>query len=272
MVVAATRRLKHWGWGYEDQALSGEELAAAAKGAREHLGFGADDVEQPVPLEDVELPQSRLAPPASLASICSDDRYDRVSHALGKAYRDVVRGFRASFEPGPPDVVARPTNEDEVAAVLQWCVEAGAAAIPFGGGTSVVGGVEARVGDEYSGVVTIDLREYGPDAGDDRVSQAALIQAGRRSPGLEASAEKEHGLPPVLGRSAAGVATRAISGHFATLRTHVGDSSRSVRAIAERRVGEVSGCRRAPGARSSPDRMLIGSERESSASSPEAWV
>ena len=77
------------------------------------------------------------------------------SHALGKAYRDVVRGFRGEF-PHPPDVVARPREEAEVEHLLSWCADAGAVAIPFGGGTSVVGGVEAR--DIDRPVVTIDLR------------------------------------------------------------------------------------------------------------------
>ncbi|MDX6632040.1 MAG: alkyldihydroxyacetonephosphate synthase, partial [Solirubrobacterales bacterium] len=98
MTPTSVRRLKHWGWGYEDQHLGGEALVDAAKGIVEHLGFGSADVETPVALEDVELAESRLAPPASLASIFSDDRYERLSHGLGKAYRDVVRGFRGQFE------------------------------------------------------------------------------------------------------------------------------------------------------------------------------
>ncbi len=59
---------------------------------------------------------------------------------------DLVRGFRGEFE-NPPDLVARPRDESEIEAVLSWCEAEGAAVIPFGGGTSVVGGVEGRLGD-----------------------------------------------------------------------------------------------------------------------------
>ena len=89
----------------------------------------------------LELAPPRLEPPGSLAHICRTDRYERAAHAYGKSYRDVVRAFRGRFD-NPPDVVAHPADEAEVERVLAWCEEAGAAAIPFGGGTSVVGGVE----------------------------------------------------------------------------------------------------------------------------------
>ncbi|MGH2988869.1 MAG: FAD-binding protein, partial [Solirubrobacterales bacterium] len=112
-------------------------------------------MEEPVPLEAIELPPARLSAPDSLAEIVTDERYERVSHAYGKAYRDVVRAFRGRID-NPPDVVARPRDEGEVEAVLEWCADAGAAAIPFGGGTSVVGGVEARVGDDFAGTVSVD--------------------------------------------------------------------------------------------------------------------
>ena len=156
LVDTATRRRKHWGWGFEDQALTREQLEAAAPGVREQLGFGATEVEVPVPLGAIELPPPRVEPPRSLSHLFRFDPYERVSHALGKAYRDVVRGFRGQIE-HPPDLVALPGDERDVEAVLDWCAEQRLAAIPYGGGTSVVGGVEPRVGDGYAGVVTIDL-------------------------------------------------------------------------------------------------------------------
>src|SRR4030095_4315869 len=104
--------------------------------------------------------------------------------ALGKAYRDVVRGFRGEF-PNPPDLVARPRDEVEVEAVLGWCAAAGAAAIPYGGGTSVVGGVEPRIGDDYAGSVSVDLQALDRVLEVDQVSAAARIQAGALGPALE---------------------------------------------------------------------------------------
>src|SRR5687768_14253493 len=98
MATAATRRRKHWGWGWEDQQPDRAGLEGIAKSIHERLGFEVDRVEEPVPLDEVELPESRLKPPQQFEEMFSDDRHDRISHALGKAYRDVVRGFRGEFE------------------------------------------------------------------------------------------------------------------------------------------------------------------------------
>ncbi len=110
---APPRRRKFWGWGYEDQQPPHAEVEAAAAGIVAHLGFGASDVERPARVEDLDLPEPRLAPPAALEEICSSDPHSRASHALGKAYRDVVRAFRGEIA-HPPDLVATPRDEDEL--------------------------------------------------------------------------------------------------------------------------------------------------------------
>jgi alkyldihydroxyacetonephosphate synthase len=254
------RRRKFWGWGFEDQQPPREEVTAAAAGAREHLGLPAAEVEWPVELDDVELRAPRIEPPASLAHICASDRYERVTHSYGKAYRDLVRARRGSFD-NPPDVVARPADEADVERVLAWCEEAGAAAIPFGGGTSVVGGVEPPPGRP---AVSIDLGGLDRVLEVDPVSRAARIQAGVFGPALEDQL-RDHGytlrhFPQSFEYSTLGgwIATRA-GGHFATLYTHIDDLVESVRAITPRGAWES---RRLPGsgAGPSPDRMLIGSE------------
>lgn len=261
-MAAAERRRKHWGWGYEDQQPDAAGLEAAAKEVRSRLGFG-DAPEQPVPLDAIELPAPRVAPPDSLAAICADDPHSRVSHALGKAYRDIVRGMRGQVE-NPPDLVARPRDEAELEALLAWCADEGIAAIPFGGGTSVVGGIEPRVGDGYAGAVSVDLGALDRVLEVDEVSLAARIQAGALGPALEEQLA-EHGLtlrhfPQSFEYSSLGgwIATRA-GGHFATVLTHIDDLVESVRAITPSGAWES---RRLPGsgAGPSPDRMLIGSE------------
>jgi alkyldihydroxyacetonephosphate synthase len=258
--MGVERRLKHWGWGYEDQTPSKEELRQAAAGIRERLGFGGEP-EEPVPLDRVEIRVSRLKAPASIGGLFTDEHYERVSRALGKAYRDVVRGFRGEFE-NPPDLVAFPRDESEIEAVLSWAEAEGAAVVPFGGGTSVVGGVEARLGERP--VVSLDLRRLDRVLEVDAESLAARIQAGATGPGLEDQL-REHGLtlrhfPQSFEYSTLGgwVATRA-GGHFATLYTHIDDLVESVRAITPRGTWES---RRLPGsgAGPSPDRALIGSE------------
>ena len=261
--AAPRRRRKHWGWGYEDEQPSYDAVCAAAAAMAPVLGFGDSEPERPVPLEEVELPAPRIEPPAELAEVCATDAYERAAHAYGKSYRDVVRAFRGRFD-HPPDAVAHPTDERELEAVLEWCQDANAAVIPFGGGTSVVGGVEARVADRYDGAVAIDLKAMDRVLEVDPVSRAARIQAGATGPGLEEQlAESGHTLrhfPQSFQFSTLGgwIATRA-GGHFATLYTHIDDLVESVRAITP--VGAWES-RRLPGsgAGPSPDRLLIGSE------------
>jgi alkyldihydroxyacetonephosphate synthase len=269
--MGSGRRLKHWGWGYEDQAPTARQLREAGEGIRARFGFGGE-VRKPVPLEEVELRPARLRVPESLGDLFSGERYERVSHALGKAYRDVVRGFHGEFE-NPPDLVAFPREESEIETVLSWAEAEGAAVIPFGGGTSVVGGVEARLGERP--VVAMDLRRLDRVLEVDPVSLAARIEAGATGPRLEQQL-REHGLtlrhfPQSFEYATLGgwIATRA-GGHFATLETHIDDLVESVRAITPRGTWES---RRLPGsgAGPSPDRMLVGSEGILGAIS-EAWV
>jgi alkyldihydroxyacetonephosphate synthase len=257
----AERRRKLWGWGYEDQQPPAAEVAQAGRAAREHLGFGPQEVDPPPRVEDIRLPPPRIEPPAPLAGICRTDPYERASHSYGKAYRDLVRAFRGRFD-HPPDVVAHPRDERELERLLGWCADEGAAAIPFGGGTSVVGGVEPRV--PHDAAVTIDLRLMNRVLEVDPVSRAARIQAGATGPELEEQL-KRHGMtlrhyPQSFELSTLGgwIATRA-GGHYATLHTHIDDFVESVRAITPSGAWES---RRLPasGAGPSPDRMLIGSE------------
>jgi alkyldihydroxyacetonephosphate synthase len=259
----AARRRKHWGWGYEDQQPPAAEVRDAGAGIRSHLGFEPLEVEEPVPIERVELPAPRLEPPDSLAGLCSTDTHDRATHSYGRSYRDIVRAFRGRFD-HPVDVVARPGDERELDELLEWCADARAAAIPYGGGTSVVGGVEPAVGENYAGAVSLDLSQLDRVLEVDQVSRAALIQAGAAGPVLEDQL-REYGLtlrhfPQSFEYSTLGgwIATRA-GGHFATLYTHIDDLVESVRALTPSGVWES---RRLPGsgAGPSPDRLLIGSE------------
>ncbi|MEX2413725.1 MAG: FAD-binding oxidoreductase [Thermoleophilaceae bacterium] len=266
--------LKHWGWGTYGRQPDRTALEAMAGAVRERLGFGGEGVEEPVALERIELRAPRIEPPRALAEILTSDRYERVRHGLGKAYRDVVRGLRGQVE-HPPDLVAFPREEADVERLLEWCADEGVAAIPYGGGTSVVGGVEPRIGDGYSGALSIDLSRLDRVLEVDSVSCAAHIQAGTLGPVLEDQL-REHGLtlrhfPQSFELSTLGgwIATRA-GGHFATAETHIDDLVESIRAISP--TGEWES-RRLPGsgAGPSPDRMLLGSEGTLGVIT-EAWV
>jgi alkyldihydroxyacetonephosphate synthase len=262
--VSPGPRTRSWrGWGWEEEAVSGAQTARLAAALAGRFGIEAPVAESPVPLEDLELPAPRVAPPTSLAHLCTVDRRARAAHTYGRSYRDVVRLLRGDL-PHPPDLVAHPADEADVVALLDWCGSAGIAAIPFGGGSSVVGGVEAAVGDDFPGVLSLDLTRLDRVVEIDRVSRAARIQAGALGPVLEAQL-RPHGLtlrhyPQSFEFSTLGgwLATRA-GGHFATVYTHIDDLCESLRVVTPSGVAES---RRLPGsgAGPSPDRLFLGSE------------
>jgi alkyldihydroxyacetonephosphate synthase len=252
-----------WGWGWEDQALSTDQFGGLADLVGSWFGSDGIEVHHPPELDSISLRRPRVTPPGTLQTICRTDVQDRSAHTHGKAFRDVVRNLLGQLD-DPPDVVAHPTTEVEVGAVLDWCSTDGLAAIPYGGGSSVTGGVEARVGEGYSGVVSIDLTGLDRVLEIDRTSRAARIQGGALGPILEDQL-RPHGLtlrhfPQSFEFSTLGgwLATRA-GGHFATVYTHIDDLVESIRAVTPAGVFES---RRLPGsgAGPSPDRMLLGSE------------
>ncbi|AYF79248.1 FAD-binding oxidoreductase [Nocardia yunnanensis] len=220
-------------------------------------------VHEPPALADLAIPASRIEAPKALADLASGDLADRVAHGHGQAFRDVVRALLGRIA-HVPDLVVRPRTEGEVIDILDWCADAGIAVIPFGGGTSVVGGVEPRGVDDYPGVVSLDLGGLNRVLEVDRVSRAARIQAGMLGPALEQGL-RPHGLtlrhfPQSFEFSTLGgwLATRA-GGHYATVYTHIDDMVESLRVVTP--VG-ISQSRRLPGsgAGPSPDRMFLGSE------------
>ena len=97
---------------------------------------------------EIDLRPPRISPPATLAAICTSEPYERLLHTYGKSFPEAVRIFARDFG-NAPDVVARPRSEADVVAVLDWAADADAAVIPFGGGSSVVGGVEPAVGESF---------------------------------------------------------------------------------------------------------------------------
>ncbi|MCO4771417.1 MAG: FAD-binding oxidoreductase [Deltaproteobacteria bacterium] len=250
-----------WGWGEADRFPEAEHRSAMGQWASALLGFSTGAPREPVPAEALELRPSRVSPPTALQSLCSTTVRDRAAHSYGKAYPDLVRGFRGEY-PHPPDVVARPESEEDVAALLDWCGESGLALVPFGGGTSVVGGVEPP--SDHGGVVTVDLKGLDRVLEVDPISRAARIQGGALGPVLNAQlAEHDFELrcfPQSYRYSTLGgwIVTRA-GGHYATVRTHVDDLVESVRMVTPQGVWES---RRLPGsgAGPSPDRMILGSE------------
>ncbi|ATY14492.1 FAD-binding oxidoreductase [Amycolatopsis sp. AA4] len=249
-----------WGWGDTEEALTAEEAAELV--ARTAAFLPAHDFTDHAPPSptDLPVPPARLRPPAALARLCSTDQVDLLSHARGKAFRDVVRNLEGQVE-AVPDVVARPESEQDVLDLLDWCATDGTPVIPYGGGSSVVGGIEPRF---PAPAVSLDLSRLDQVVEIDRTSRAARIQAGVYGPALEDQL-RPHGLtlrhyPQSFTHSTLGgwLATRA-GGHFATLATHIDDLTESLRVVTPAGVSES---RRLPGsgAGPSPDRLFLGSE------------
>ena len=221
----------------------------------------AEPITPPVASE-LHLRAPRIAPPAALATWCQFDDVARAGHTYGKSFRDVVRALERRWE-RPPDVVATPPDEQGVVAVLDWAAEINAVVIPYGGGSSVVGGVEAPPDDDRP-VISCDLGSLDRVLEVDTTSRAALIQAGILGPALEAQL-RIHELtmrhyPQSFEVSSLGgwIATRS-GGHFATLHTHIDDFVESLRAVTPAGPWES---RRLPGsgAGPAPERLLLGSE------------
>jgi hypothetical protein len=154
MPQQATRR-KFWGWGLEGDGFTASETEQLGDTFAGRCGIDAVRVLDPPRVDELELLAPRLVPPASLEAAFSTEPYERVAHAYGRSFRDLVRAFRRDYAHAP-DLVAFPRGEGELMSVLEWCSGVGTAAIPFGGGSSVVGGVEPDVGEA-------DMRRRNPE-------------------------------------------------------------------------------------------------------------
>ncbi|MFE2326458.1 FAD-binding oxidoreductase [Streptomyces sp. NPDC059385] len=264
-----SRTRSWWGWGWTDAHPDDAECAAMGS-----LIPGTLARPLPVPrVRDLGIGGPSVEPPRSLEHLVSTDPEDRAAHAMGKAYRDVVRALRG--RPGRiPDLVARPTDERAVANLLEWAGDRRIAVVPYGGGSSVSGGVEYR-GDAHGAVLSLDLTAMGRVLEVDTEGRAARIQAGTLGPSLEDQL-RPHGLtlrhfPQSFEFSTLGgwLATRA-GGHYATGRTHIDDFVQSMRVVTP---AGTSGSWRLPasGAGPSPDRLFLGSEGALGVIT-EAWV
>ncbi len=251
-----------WGWGDEEKAVTDDELAGLAQVVAARFDMAPPAPIDPPDVASLELARPRTALPPGLDGLRDtsvDPHRDRVRHAHGQAFRDVAHAVRGRVGPAP-DTVAYPRTAAEVEAVLDWAGDADVAVVPYGGGSSVVGGVNPP--DRPT--VTLDLTRMDRVVEVDEVSLAAHVEAGALGPRIEDQL-RPHGLtlrhfPQSWEFSTLGgwIATRA-GGHFATRWTHIDDM---VEAIGAQTPAGRWDSRRLPasGAGPSPDRMLLGSE------------
>ena len=180
-------RMRWWGWGVDRDATSLPDKARDML----HQAFSIEgEPAPPVALDDVRLPEPALdgGVRGRLASIVGedavrDDRLARVGHALGKSYPDLVR-IRAGDGSSAPDAVVYPASHDEVLAVLELCSAERVAVTPFGGGSSVVGGVEPRR-DGLAAAISLDLARMDRLVAADATSLTATLEPGCTGPQVE---------------------------------------------------------------------------------------
>ncbi len=254
--------LRFWGWGYESEHLSEEENTLIDAMVKMLIPEGGVEIAPPK-IEEFDLTAPRLSVPEQFQAYVSTTPYDRLLHSYGKSYADMLRMFLRDVQHAP-DWVAFPKSENDISAIIKYAEVHNMAVIPFGGGTSVCGGVEADVGEQYAATISLDLQHFNRILEVDSKSRTALIEGGMLGPDLEAGL-KEYGytlrhFPQSFRFSTLGgwIATRA-GGHFATLYTHIDDFVESTRVLTPSGVMES---RRLPGsgAGPSPDRFVIGSE------------
>ncbi len=179
--------MRWWGWG--DPEHPPVLPAHALSFLRDTVGVAAEP-RPPVALEHVRLPSPAISATglAALREIVGaehvrDDHGERVAHAAGKGYPDLVR-LRAGAPEGAPDAVLHPSTREQLRGLLSACGRLSLAVVPFGGGTSVVGGVEPLRG-VHDAVVALDMGRMASVVGLDESSLVVTAQAGARACELE---------------------------------------------------------------------------------------
>ncbi len=176
------------GWG--DPALAAPLPEALEAVLRDALRIGQRGAAPPA-LEALELTPTRL-PDATVAALAlivgaeyaRSDHDARARHARGKSTIDLLE-LRGGGPVSAPDLVVSPASHDEVQAVLECCGEHRVAVVPFGGGTSVVGGLRPEA-DGFAGVVALDVRRMDALVALDEESRLAVLEPGLRGPEAEA--------------------------------------------------------------------------------------
>lgn len=186
------------GWG--DPARATQLAAPVVDLLREALGVRP--TARPVKLDDVVLPEPMLSDAvydALVAAVAAEhvrtDAETRIRHTRGKSTPDLLR-IRAGEAADAPGAVVLPGSHAEVIRVLDVCTEHRVAVIPFGGGTSVVGGLAPRLENagraRHTGVIALDLRRMDRLVEIDAESRIATLEPGLRAPRAEALL-REHG-------------------------------------------------------------------------------
>jgi len=184
----AKLRWNGWGWAAHKDDIS--ERAEVWNWLASELGMPALLATPGRPLDELTLADSTLTlqDRVELSGMVGsgqvrDNLCERAFHAVGRGYRDLLR-LRAGDLSSAPDAVVYPRSTDEVLAVLAYASRKRIAVIPYGGGTSVVGGVNAERGP-FATAIALDLSDMDRVIDINAVSATATVEAGIYGPALE---------------------------------------------------------------------------------------
>ena len=193
MIARESLRWNGWGRLGESMHMTRTREAAVLAELGRRLGRTLARGAEPVELDAIRLPPPKLAPDvlAQLRAACGEDgvrtsAFERVTHAVGRSLPDLLRLRRGEIE-AAPEAVVYPAEEGAVAAVLRIAADANLAVVPFGGGSSVVGGVEPRTAPGQAGALALDTTRLDRLLRVDPESRTATFQAGVDGPSLEAA-------------------------------------------------------------------------------------
>ncbi|NOY77312.1 MAG: FAD-binding oxidoreductase [Calditrichaeota bacterium] len=261
---------KWWGWGDVHKSYDLTHRPHFWPYLRSRLDIPDHPVLPPPSMDDITISPPRLSGTVleSLKDILPVTGMDhskeaRLIHAYGKSYHDLIR-IRKKIMTQVPDVVLFPENETEIEGIINWAATNRVALVPWGGGTSVVGGVEAVSSKGQAGLAAVDLKRMNRILTLDRQSLLADCEAGIRGPELEQQLQKK-GLtlahyPESFEFSSLGgwVAARS-AGQQSTKYGKIEDMVESIRLISPSGMLETP---HVPAAANGPDldQLILGSE------------
>jgi alkyldihydroxyacetonephosphate synthase len=192
-----TSSLRWWGWGTLDQSYDLSHRPNFWPLVHDRLGVSGEVVSPPIEFDTIPLPDSHLPHPdlSDLRRIFGEeavrvDRLSRVVHAYGKSFRDLIR-IRRGEVTHPPDAVVYPTDEAQIVALFVLAAQKHWHIIPFGGGSSVTGGLEPFAPRDALRInqptITLDFARLNRVVSIDQTSHTATVQCGMLGPDLEAA-------------------------------------------------------------------------------------
>ncbi|MBI4854192.1 MAG: FAD-binding oxidoreductase [Acidobacteria bacterium] len=193
--MSQEEKLKWYGWGLVNKTFDLSRRHNFWPFLREKLELTSNETSLPIDISEIKLPASESSLASKFESLLganavSCDTLARLTHSMGKSYLDLIRIRKGQIK-SPPDFVLYPETEDQVLKILQLANDLKIAVVPFGGGTSVVGGLEALKDSGHKAVLSLDLGSLNKVVSIDETSLLATIEAGMMGPALEKSLQAQ---------------------------------------------------------------------------------